>query len=99
MLTKLDIKTEFIDGLRKTTEDVMDVVEMILTGTINNSLTKRLNDADIKSVGISGADANLLTAEAIHYRSEEHTSELQSRFDLVCRLLLEHQTIQFPPTQ
>jgi len=67
MLTKLDIKTEFIDGLRKTTEDVMDVVEMILTGTINNSLTKRLNDSGIKSVGISGADADLLTAKAIHY--------------------------------
>lgn len=65
MLTKLAIETEFIDGLRKTTEDVMDVVEMILTGTINKSLTRRINDAGIKSIGISGADANLLEAEAI----------------------------------
>src|SRR5207249_12007432 len=33
--------------------------------------------------------SNAMMAEAIHSRSEEHTSELQSRFDLVCRLLLE----------
>lgn len=65
MLTKLNIETEFIDGLRKTTEDMMDVVEMVLSGTVNQAFTRRLNDAGIQSIGLSGSDAQLITAEAI----------------------------------
>ncbi|HLS60492.1 MAG TPA: acetylglutamate kinase [Virgibacillus sp.] len=64
MLTKQHIETTFVDGLRKTTQPVMDVVEMILTGVVNNAIVRRLNDANIQSVGLSGTDANLLTAEA-----------------------------------
>lgn len=67
MLNKLNIEGEFIDGLRKTTEQVMDVVEMTLTGTVNRALTRRINDAGIKSIGLSGSDAQLLEAEAIDY--------------------------------
>lgn len=67
MLTKLNIETEFINGLRKTTEEMMDAVEMVLSGTVNKALTRRLNDAGIQSVGLSGSDAQLLTAEAIDF--------------------------------
>lgn len=65
MLTKLNIEAEFINGLRKTTDEMMDCVEMVLSGTVNKALTRRLNDAGIQSVGLSGSDAQLLTAEAI----------------------------------
>lgn len=67
LLDKLNIETEFIDGLRKTTEQVMDVVEMTLAGTVNRALARRMNDAGIKSIGLSGSDAQLLEAEAIDY--------------------------------
>lgn len=64
MLTKLNIKSEFIDGLRKTTAPVMDVVEIVLTGSVNNSLVRKLNVAGIDAIGLSGSDAKLLMAEA-----------------------------------
>src|SRR5699024_12718251 len=49
-----------------------------------------LFDADAEAVGVGG-QAGVGGDEAVEVRSEEHTSELQSRFDLVCRLLLEKQ--------
>ena len=62
MLDKLQIETEFVDGLRKTTEPVMDVVEMVLTGVVNNGITRKLNDVGIQSIGLSGSDVQLLKA-------------------------------------
>lgn len=63
MLETLSIESEFVNGLRKTTKEVLDVVEMVLTGAVNNELTRRLNQTKIKSIGLSGSDANLLMAE------------------------------------
>lgn len=63
MLDKLQIETEFVDGLRKTTESVMNVVETILTGSVNNSLVRKLNLAGIQAIGLSGSDAKLLQAK------------------------------------
>src|SRR5699024_868439 len=59
----LEIDTELVDGLRKTTPEVMDVAEMVLTGTVNNALTRKLNLAGIQAIGLSGSDAQTLTAE------------------------------------
>src|SRR5699024_7235711 len=63
MLDVLEIETEFVDGLRKTTQEVMDVAEMVLSGTVNNALTRKLNLAGIPAIGLSGSDAQTLTAE------------------------------------
>src|SRR5437868_10758855 len=49
----------------------------------------RWNAPPTQSVDISGIDASIAYDPTVNSRSEEHTSELQSRFDLVCRLLLE----------
>ncbi len=65
MLTKLSIESEFVNGLRKTTEPMMDVVEMVLSGTVNNALTRRLTEAGIESVGLSGSDSHILTGRPI----------------------------------
>lgn len=65
MLDKLNIEADFVDGLRKTTEQVMDVVEMALSGTVNQGLVRKLNETGINSMGLSGSDGNLLKAEAI----------------------------------
>lgn len=67
MLEKLNIPFEFVDGLRKTTEEMMDVVEMVLDGHVNRQITRKMNELGIKSVGISGSDMNLLTATPIQF--------------------------------
>ena len=63
MLDKLEIKSKFVDGMRVTNEQVMEVVEMVLSGSINNEITTLLNMHGGKALGITGKDANFLTAE------------------------------------
>lgn len=67
MLEKLEIEFEFFDGLRKTTDEMMDVVEMVLVGNVNPNLTRRVNDSGLNAVGLSGSDYNLLKATPIDY--------------------------------
>ena len=62
MLDKLNIKSNFINGLRVTDADTVSVVEMVLSGAINKSLVSAINDAGAKAVGISGKDADLIRA-------------------------------------
>jgi len=63
MLDKLNMETEFVDGMRITTEEVMEVVEMVLSGNINKEITTLLNLHGGKALGISGKDANFISAE------------------------------------
>jgi acetylglutamate kinase len=76
MLTDLQIETEFIDGLRKTTEQVMDVVEMVLTGIVNNEITRKLNDEGIQSIGLSGSDVQLLKAKPKDFEKFGYVGEV-----------------------
>jgi len=83
MLEKLNITFEFVDGLRKTTAPMMEVVEMILTGEINPQLTRKLNKNGIKAVGISGSDYNLLKAKPINkekYGQVGEVSEVNANY-------------------
>ena len=63
MLEKLQLGSEFVDGMRVTTEEVMEVVEMVLSGSINKEITTLLNLHGGKALGISGKDANFIVAE------------------------------------
>lgn len=63
MLDKLEIESEFVDGMRVTSEQVMEVVEMVLGGNINKEITTLLNMHGGKSIGITGKDANFITAK------------------------------------
>ncbi|KJB88875.1 acetylglutamate kinase [Paenibacillus sp. E194] len=65
MLDKLGIESEFIGGLRKTDEAVLDVVEMILAGQINKQIVRRLTQVGAKAVGLSGTDGGLIQAEPV----------------------------------
>ncbi len=65
MLKKLNIASTFIDGLRVTDEAAIDVVEMVLTGTINKQIVSGINKAGGKAVGISGKDGNLVIARKL----------------------------------
>ncbi len=64
MLSKLDIKSEFVDGHRVTCEDSMKIVEMVLSGDINKNLTSLLNHHGAKAIGISGKDSSCIEAVA-----------------------------------
>lgn len=65
MLKKLDIQSEFINGLRVTDADTVSVVEMVLCGGINKSIVGALQVAGGRAVGISGKDGNLITARKL----------------------------------
>lgn len=64
-LNKLGIHTEFVDGLRRTTAEVLDVVEMVLAGKMNKEIVRRLLSAGAQAVGISGTDGRLLTVQPV----------------------------------
>ena len=63
ILDKLDIETEFIDGQRVTSAENMEVVEMVLSGSVNKEITALLNHNGAKAIGISGKDASFLRAK------------------------------------
>ncbi|WP_078548142.1 acetylglutamate kinase [Litchfieldia alkalitelluris] len=65
MLTSLAIESEFVNGLRKTTPEVMEVVEMVLSGNVNKKLVSTLTNHGMKAVGLSGVDGDLLKATSI----------------------------------
>lgn len=56
MLEKLNIQSEFVNGQRKTTKDVLEVAEMVLGGKMNLFLSSLLKKHGIQAVGISGSD-------------------------------------------
>ncbi|MBU9723028.1 MULTISPECIES: acetylglutamate kinase [Bacillaceae] len=63
LLTKLGVKTSFVNGLRVTTEDVLQVVEMVLSGSVNKQIVGKLQKVGGDAYGISGVDGKLLLAE------------------------------------
>jgi len=65
MLERLQIGTKFIDGLRVTDAQVMEVVEMVLSGSINKEITDLLNEHGAHALGVSGKDASMLKAKPI----------------------------------
>jgi acetylglutamate kinase len=65
MLKRLSIQSSFIDGLRVTDEAAIDVVEMVLTGSINKHIVSGINAAGGRAVGISGKDGNLIMARKL----------------------------------
>ena len=64
-LAKLGIETEFVDGLRKTTEPVLDVVEMVLAGSINKQIVRLIQRAGGRALGVSGVDGGLIQAKPV----------------------------------
>ena len=65
MLKKLDIHSRFIDGLRVTDEAAVEVVEMVLTGSINKHIVTAINAAGGRAVGLSGKDGNMVVARKL----------------------------------
>lgn len=79
MLSRLSIPSVFVDGLRVTDHAAIEVVEMVLTGTINKQVVSGINAAGGRAVGISGKDGNLVVARKLDYvkrNGSEHPVDL-----------------------
>ena len=69
-LKKLSIESEFVDGMRVTDKQTMDVVEMVLVGKVNKEIVALINQNGGQSIGLSGKDGQLLTAKKMKYVKE-----------------------------
>lgn len=61
-LKKAGVESKFINGLRVTDSDTMEIVEMVLSGSVNKQLSANLSGQGLKAVGLSGRDSNLIKA-------------------------------------
>lgn len=69
MCQKMGITPQFIDGLRVTDSEAMQIVQMVLVGKINKDLVSHLNRRGALAIGLSGQDCNLLLAQKTHHPS------------------------------
>ena len=79
LLTKLGNTTGFIDGMRITDSETMDVVEMVLGGLVNKEIVNLINRHGGKAVGLTGKDGDFIRAKKIHLKKsapEAHASEI-----------------------
>jgi len=77
LLKKLGKESKFVQGMRVTDEETMDVVEMVLVGKVNKEIVRLINRHGGQAVGLSGKDANLIRAEK-YYLSSEKVKETPS---------------------
>ena len=70
MLKKLNIKTEFVSGMRVTDAETMNIVEMVLAGKINKDIVRLINKNGGSSIGLSGKDGNLVRAENLRLEDD-----------------------------
>jgi acetylglutamate kinase len=82
MLKKLSIQSSFIDGLRVTDEAAVEVVEMVLTGSINKQIVTSINAAGGRAIGLSGKDGNLVQAKKLHMTRTDPASGKTEAVDL-----------------
>ena len=66
-LQRLSIDSEFVDGMRVTDKQTMDVVEMVLVGKVNKEIVSLINRNGGRAVGLSGKDGQLITARKMKY--------------------------------
>ena len=82
MLARLEMESNFIDGLRVTDQQTISIVEMVLAGAINKSLVASISAAGGMSVGISGKDGNLIIAKKLSHRTKDTDSAIENLVDL-----------------
>ena len=82
MLDRLKIKSSFIDGLRVTDSETVDIVEMVLSGSINKAVVTAINSAGGTAVGISGKDGRLIEAAKLQRTTRDPDSNIEKVLDL-----------------
>ena len=82
MLDRLNIKSTFVDGLRITDHETINVVEMVLAGSINKEIVALINEQGGTAVGLSGKDGRLITARKVTRSRRDPDSNIESVVDL-----------------
>jgi acetylglutamate kinase len=82
MLDRLGIKSEFRGGLRVTDKRTIEVVEMVLAGSINKEIVMAINAEGGKAVGLSGKDGNMVFAEKVTRTEKDPDSNIENVVDL-----------------
>ena len=82
MLDQLGIKSEFRGGLRVTDKRTVEVVEMVLAGSINKEIVMAINAEGGKAVGLSGKDGNMVFAEKLTRTEKDPDSAIERVIDL-----------------
>ena len=86
MLERAGIKSQFIDGLRVTDAQTMEIAEMVLSGAVNKQLAHLITvagaEADVRGVGLSGKDARLITVSKAVRTKRDPDSAIENVVDL-----------------
>jgi acetylglutamate kinase len=82
MLARLKIKSSFVDGLRVTDRETVEIVEMVLSGSINKQLVQAINAAGGLAIGLSGKDADLIRASKLTRTQHQSDSNIEKMLDL-----------------
>lgn len=82
MLERLKIHSEFVDGLRITDAATVEIVEMVLCGSINKQIVSEINAAGGVAIGISGKDGNLIEARKVRRTVKDPDSNIEKILDL-----------------
>ena len=82
MLGRLGIESDFVDGLRVTDRHTVEVVEMVLSGTINKHIVTTINAAGGTAVGLSGKDGGLIEARKLERTRRDPDSNIEKVLDL-----------------
>jgi len=82
MLKRLGIKSEFAGGLRITDAATIEIVEMVLAGSINKQIVGFINEAGGKAVGLCGKDGNMVVARKVSRSVVDPKSNIESIVDL-----------------
>jgi acetylglutamate kinase len=82
MLQRLKIKSDFIDGLRVTDQATVEIVEMVLSGSINKQIVAAINRAGGTAIGLSGKDGDLIRARKLRRTKRDPDSNIEKVLDL-----------------
>ncbi|HZH26531.1 MAG TPA: acetylglutamate kinase [Azospirillaceae bacterium] len=82
MLDRLKIKSNFIDGLRVTDKETVEVVEMVLAGSINKEIVGAINQAGARAIGVSGKDGGMIRARKLARTLRDPDSNIERALDL-----------------
>ena len=82
LLTKLGKTTGFVDGMRITDSETMDVVEMVLGGLVNKEIVNLINRHGGKAVGLTGKDGDFIRAKKIHLKKSAFDADASEIIDL-----------------
>lgn len=82
MLARLNVKSTFVHGLRVTDQQMVEVVEMVLAGTVNKQVAESITRAGAIAVGISGKDGNLIRARKVTRTVKDPGSNIEQVLDL-----------------